>query len=105
MSRFGVPWRERRWEYCCQPTAAHDHRVPPRSQLMVAMARGGHRSVGAERYAFAVQCPEDTFTRTLIQLDFRPLRALEASCDWNARLNRHYLVAASVGVDEAEKEE
>jgi len=41
----------------------------------------------------------------LIQLDFRPLGALEASCDRDAKPDPYYLVAASVGVDEAEKKE
>ncbi len=53
----------------------------------------------------AVHGPEHTLARMLIQLDFGPLGALEASCDRDARLDPHYLVAASVGVDEAEKEQ
>ena len=41
----------------------------------------------------------------LIQLDFRPLGALEPLRDRDTRLDPNYLVAASVGVSEAKKEE
>jgi hypothetical protein len=41
----------------------------------------------------------------LIQLDFRPLGALEPLRDSDTRLDPNYLVAASVGVSETKKEE